>query len=220
VDIHLLRGSVGNSPVVGSVSSETSVAFREVCRYRRHHRLPTPSEFPGFTMNDGSRPHSGHRLLSLIAEAVGCFLLLSLFPVAVFCHCRCRGHGYRHGNGRRPRRRPAMWTAELQLGIELSWGFGAPSVWRAVPDTPACDVDRRAPARHGVVVGIWSVVGVASGTRYAGLRCGPPSSSSALSRRGDLERGRSPRGTLSAGLLGFRPPPGVVAQRRPSSAVM
>jgi len=60
---------------------------------------------------------------------------------------------------------------------------------------------------------------VPGGTRSAGLRCGPPSSSSALSRGGDLVRGRVPGGTRSAGLLGRRHLTVTTTQRRPIRAV-
>ena len=67
-------------------------------------------------------------------------------------------------------------TAELQLGTSAHRVRSAR--------------DRRAPARH---------------LRPPGpQRPGPPSSSSALGRGGDLVRGRSPRGTRYAGLLGCR----------------
>ena len=84
---------------------------------------------------------------------------------AVIGHGHGHGHGFGNGIGHRPR-------------------------IRTVLPTPACEVDRRAPARHRRLPGP--------------QRPGPPSSSSALSRCGDLVRGRVPWGTRYAGLLGFR----------------
>jgi len=70
-----------------------------------------------------------------------------------------------------------------------------PSWSSAIPDSATDTATASDSATgHGYCHGHRSSVTGTDGTRYAGLRCGPPSSSSALSRCGDLVRGRVPGG--------------------------
>jgi len=101
------------------------------------------------------------------------------------------GNGIGIGYGRYPERRPAKWTAELQLGIESLRGSGAWSVSWGYPE--------RRPA-------MWTAelqLGIESWWGFGAWSCSGGCS------------GRYPERRPS----GLPPPHGVVAQRRPIRAV-